>query len=410
VHAIKEYDKVSLMNKIKLDIFLPGILIAATGVGAGDLITASMAGHKIGLVLWVPLIGALLKYYLTEGIARYQMSGDETLISGWILKLGNWIKWPFFTYLIIWSFVVGGALISATAASLNALFPFTYGKYIYGALSSLGAMALIIIGNFATFEKVMAGLISLMFITVVGVAPLFLDSPSHLIAGLTSFSLFDWQNPWIIGVLGGVGGTLTIVCYGYWLQESDRQGIQGLQQSRSDLLISYILTALFSMAMMIIGTKLTAEVKGGENFVLSISALFSSKLGAWGSLFFKVGFFCGVFSSLLGVWQSVPYLFADIYALHKNKKYDDLKKSSPYRGFLYFIGLTPLCSLWIKFESIQLIYAVVGSCFIPLCALSLLILGNFHIEDTRFRNSIISNILLSICLLFFIFSGIKNLI
>jgi len=398
------------MNRIKLDTFLPGILIAATGVGAGDLITASMAGHKIGLVLWIPLIGALLKYYLTEGIARYQMAQDQTLISGWILKLGNWIKWPFFIYLIIWSFVVGGALINATAAALNALLPIEHGKYIYGALSSFGALALIIFGNFATFERVMAALISLMFITVVGVAPFFLDSPADLLTGLTSFALFDWQNPWIIGVLGGVGGTLTIVCYGYWLQESNRSGFEGLKQSRFDLIISYLLTALFSMAMMIIGTKLTAELKGGESFVLAISQLFSIKLGAWGALFFKLGFFCGVFSSLLGVWQSVPYLFADIYSLHKGINYPDLKKSSPYRSFLLCLGIIPLCSLWIKFQSIQLIYAVVGACFIPLCALSLLILGNIHIKDKRFKNSKTANLILSISLLFFLFSGIMNLI
>ncbi|MBC8146017.1 MAG: iron transporter, partial [bacterium] len=42
--------------------FGPGILIAATGVGAGDLITASLAGSDVGLVVvWAVVLGALLK-------------------------------------------------------------------------------------------------------------------------------------------------------------------------------------------------------------------------------------------------------------------------------------------------------------------------------------------------------------
>jgi hypothetical protein len=396
------------MSKIKLSTILPGILIAATGVGAGDLITASMAGYKVGLILWVPIIGAFLKYVLTEGIARYQMATGETLISGWILKLGSWIKWPFFLYLALWSFVVGGALINANAAALNSIYPIQYGKFIYGIFSSLLATGLIIFGNFALFEKVMAFLISLMFITVVATAPFFLDSPLQLFTGFTSFSLFDWNGAWIIGVLGGVGGTLTIVCYGYWLQESNRKGHEGLKQSRFDLAVSYTLTALFSVAMIIIGTKLTSDVKGGGQFVSEIAVLFSDQLGSWGGLCFKVGFFCGVFSSLLGVWQSVPYLFADVYSLHKGLENKKLQEGRPYHSYLLLMTFVPLSSLWIKFQSIQLIYAVIGAAFIPICALSLLLLGHFHISDKRFKNSLMTNTILLICLFFFLYSGFKN--
>ncbi len=63
----------------------PGILLAATGVGAGDLLTAGMAGSEVGLsVLWAALVGAMLKWTLSEGIARWQMatgtSGGEKII------------------------------------------------------------------------------------------------------------------------------------------------------------------------------------------------------------------------------------------------------------------------------------------------------------------------------------------
>ena len=53
----------------------PGLLVAATGIGAGDLATASFAGSHLGTaVLWAALIGAFLKFEVDEGLARWQLA------------------------------------------------------------------------------------------------------------------------------------------------------------------------------------------------------------------------------------------------------------------------------------------------------------------------------------------------
>jgi Mn2+/Fe2+ NRAMP family transporter len=397
------------MNKLAL--ILPGLLVAATGVGAGDLISGALAGHYLGLALWVPLVGALLKYILTEGIARFQFAHNKPLVHGWIEDLGLWIKGPFFIYLIIWSYMVGGALINANGSALNSLFPIDNGKYIYGALLSILGMLFVLPGNFNLFEKIMALLVGIMFITVISTAFSFLESPMDILLGLTKVSGFSFRDSWFLAVLGGVGGTLTILSYGYWLQEEKREGIEGLKISRIDLAISYFLTALFSIAMMILGNQLSEVSKDGALFVDQVAQLFNSKLGPWGQTIFKVGFFCGVFSSLLGVWQSVPYLFADLYSLHfknsdsQNKR--NIKKGRPYRLYLLAMAIIPLSSLWLKFQAIQLFYAVIGAFFIPLCALSLLILNNKGQKDNPFKNNLITNGLLVFTLLFFAANGAR---
>lgn len=391
-------------------LLLPGLLVATTGVGAGDLITAGLAGHHVGMILWVPLVGAILKYALTEGIARYQFATGKTLIHGWIEELSPWIKWLFFLYLFIWSYAFGAAIINACGSAMNTLFPIENGKVIYGIAQSIIAMLLVLPGNFRLFEILMTTFVFIMFVTVVGTAFFFLDSPMELVQGLTSFHLFDFKNPWSIAVLGGVGGTITIVCYGYWLQEEKRSGDDALRITKIDLGVSYFLTGLFSVAMIIIGTRLHSFVEGGENFIHLISDLFANQLGPIGKTIFQWGFWAGVFSSLLGVWQSVPYLFADTYAIHKKKSYPDLKKSKPYRLFLVMLALVPITSLTIKFQTVQLLYAIFGALFIPLCALSLLILNNFHIKDKKYKNSKAINVLLITTFLFFVYTGIKQLI
>jgi Mn2+/Fe2+ NRAMP family transporter len=94
-----------------VSVLAPGVLVAATGVGAGDLLTASLAGARVGLVvLWAPLVGAVLKWTLNEGIARWQMATGTTLLEGWSRRLGSWVRWVFLAYFLFWSLMVGGAL------------------------------------------------------------------------------------------------------------------------------------------------------------------------------------------------------------------------------------------------------------------------------------------------------------
>lgn len=395
-------------------LILPGLLVAATGVGAGDLISGAMAGHYLGLVLWIPVAGALLKYVLTEGIARYQFATGKPLIHGWFQELGPWLKVPFILYLILWSYMVGGALINACGSAFNALIPFTQqtglnGKFVYGNFFSLLGLALVIPGNFDVFEKIMAFLVGVMFFTVISTSFLFLNGPTEFITGLFAWPSFSFTDSWFLAVLGGVGGTLTILSYGYWIKESKREGLKGLKESKVDLMISYILTALFSMAMMVLGHQLPEVSKVGTNFVEQVSQLFSLKLGPWGAIVFKIGFFCGVFSSLLGVWQSVPYLFADVYLIHKKRKVDDVKKSRPYRYYLINLAIVPLSSLWIKFQGIQLLYAVIGAFFIPLCTVSLLVLNNRGSHPKYFKNQVLTNLILIFTFIFFVANGARIL-
>ena len=68
----------------------PGVLVAATGVGAGDLATAALAGGRLGTaILWAVVVGAFLKFVLTEGLARWQLASGQTLLEGAIARLGH---------------------------------------------------------------------------------------------------------------------------------------------------------------------------------------------------------------------------------------------------------------------------------------------------------------------------------
>ena len=107
-----------------LALIAPGLLVAATGVGAGDLLTASYAGSQAGLALvWAVAIGCLFKWSLTEGLARWQMATGTTLLEGWATRLGGWISWVFLGYFLLWSLVTGGSLSKACGVAGDGLLP-----------------------------------------------------------------------------------------------------------------------------------------------------------------------------------------------------------------------------------------------------------------------------------------------
>ena len=70
-------------------------------------------------ILWAAVVGSFMKWTLNEGIARWQMATGTTLLEGWVTRLGRWIQWVFLTYFVLWSFFVGGALVTAGTADIG---------------------------------------------------------------------------------------------------------------------------------------------------------------------------------------------------------------------------------------------------------------------------------------------------
>ena len=160
-----------------LAIIGPGLLVAATGIGAGDLATASFAGSFLGTgVLWAAVVGAFLKFVVTEGLTRWQLATGDTLLEGVVGKLGRGVGWLFLPYLLLWSFFVASALMSACGVTLHAMIPLfdnaDHGKVAFGILSSVTGLSLVLTGGYALFEKVMRVCIGFMFFTVVITAAL----------------------------------------------------------------------------------------------------------------------------------------------------------------------------------------------------------------------------------------------
>lgn len=194
----------------------PGLVIAATGLGAGDLVVASVAGAKYGTtLLWAALLGALMKFTMNEGLARWQLATGSTLLEGWIQRLPKFVSYYFFVYLLLWTFVVAGALIAAAGLAAHALYPALSVAH-WGIVHSLLATVLVLTGRYCLLESLMKLFIAVMMLVVLVCAILVIpDLPGSSADAALIPSIPQGSVLFIVGLIGGVGGSVTLLCYGY---------------------------------------------------------------------------------------------------------------------------------------------------------------------------------------------------
>lgn len=73
----------SNQTKVKWTLVGPGLVAAATDVGAADLVTTMIAGQRYGYaLLWAVIIGTIMKIVLVEGVGRYSLATGNSMFHG----------------------------------------------------------------------------------------------------------------------------------------------------------------------------------------------------------------------------------------------------------------------------------------------------------------------------------------
>lgn len=394
----------------------PGLVVAAAGIGSGDVIAASVGGARYGvLLLWAIAVGAFFKYVLNEGIARWQLATGKTALEGWAEYLPSWVKVYFGIYLVLWTVFVAAALTNATGLGISNLTAGRVPQSWGGVFHSLFGFVFVLLGGYGGFEKLVKGLVGIMGFCILVCAVLtFQDAPAVL-RGTFVPIIPDGAGLYVLSIIGGIGGSVTILSYNYWMREEKLAGPGQLGYVRGDIAIAYLFTALFGMAIMMTANQ-AFYVPGvaitNAQAVPKMAEMLGSILGTFGRVSYSIGFWAAVFASLLGVWQSVPYLYADFYGIIKKLSPEERERvvkvtSTPYRLALAFVALSPIPFAFTG-QPIQVIvaYTIVGSLFVPFVAATLLYLNNRVKWNTAVpHNNWPTNALLIIILLLFVIVG-----
>ncbi|PTX59126.1 Mn2+/Fe2+ NRAMP family transporter [Melghirimyces profundicolus] len=386
-------------------------------MGVGDLVAALVAGTMYGnTFVWAILIGALLKYFLNEGIGRWYLASGQTILQGW-KQLGRWATGYFGVYVIIWGFVFGAAVTSTTALATTAMFP-GIPLWAWAMFHGLLGFLLVWTGRYWLFEKVMLVLVGVMFVTVVGSAVMIAPSLGELSLGLVP-RLPEGSLFYALGLIGGVGGTITMASYGYWLREKGWRRPDWMPVMRLDATVAYTMTGIFTLALLVIGAELlfgTGTVLEGDKGLISLSGLLGERLGEPVRWLFLIGFWSASFTSLLGVWNGVPYLFSDFVRTVKKIPMEKAapylsEKSRYYRSYLAWLTFPPMLLLFLgKPFALVIAYGVLGALFMPFLAVTLIWLLNSRRVAPEYRNGWVSNIVLGASVILFGVLAVQNVI
>ncbi|MEV1293723.1 Nramp family divalent metal transporter [Pseudonocardia sp. NPDC049635] len=424
----------------------PGLLAAATGVGAGDLVATMIAGAQYGTaLLWAALLGTVLKLALGEGVGRWHLASGSTLLDGW-RRLGRWATTFFAAYIVIWGFVYGATAMSAVGLPLNALFGGLSVRY-WAMIAGVVGLALVWAQRYHVFEKFMTVLVLIKFVSVVSVAVLVTPDLGELANGLVP-RLPDGSVVYVLGLIGGVGGTITMAAYGYWMFAKGWKGTGWLSMMRLDNTVGYVMTGIFVIAMLVVGSTmlLGQDLTENDRGLLTLGEALGAGYGEWARILFLVGFLAVTSSSLLGVWNGVSLLFADMVRtlrLPHGKAAEtvgtdaavgaaattdaavgaaattaaagdgaaapgapaersgafvatEIERSLPFRGYLLWLTVPPMALLFIDRPfGLTLVYGVLGSVFMPFLAITLMLLLNSKRIAAEGRSRWLSNTLLA---------------
>ncbi|MWJ41622.1 Nramp family divalent metal transporter [Clavibacter michiganensis] len=394
----------------------PGLVVAATGIGAGDLVATLVAGSRFGYaLLWAAVLGVIIKIFLVEGAGRYSLATGKTIFEGW-RTVGRWTTWYFGPYILIWGLVYGAAAMSSSALPLAALFPGVDLK-VFAIVCGLVGAVVVWFGRYSAFEKIIAVFVGLMFVTVVGAAIVTVPNVPALLTGLVP-TIPEGGLVVALSIAGGVGGTITLAAYGYWLREKGWVAPRWMKVMRIDNSVAYVMSGIFVLSMLVVGAELlySADIAlaDGEGGLVQLADVLGERYGAFMTWFFLLGFFATSFSSILGVWNGVSLMFADFLGTVRGLDVEDPRRrlgGSYYRAFIVWLTIPPIGLLFLD-QPIGLIiaYGVLGALFMPFLAITLLVLLNTDRTPRAWRNRPLSNTVMGLSALLFVVLGVQQLV
>lgn len=335
----------------------PGMILAASIVGTGELINTTALGAEQGFILlWLILFSCVIKVFIQVELGRYAVTQGKTTLAALDTlpgpRLGaSWLCW-------LWLFMMlttNGQLAAMEGLVGQAVLLAIYGdagppadagpwggEPFWAAVTALAAIALLLSGGYKRLERVttaMVGLVTLMTVLCAMRLPVSLgDIASGLSLRLPSseeglflaFSAFG---------ITGVGAS-ELFAYPYWCIEKGYARATGprsddpawaarargwLRVMRLDSWFSMVVFTLATVAFYFMGASVLhgdlatgeivpADLKG-SGMIRTLSRMYVEVLGSWSRPLFLFGAWAVLFKTLYVATAANSRMTADFLHL-----------------------------------------------------------------------------------------------
>jgi len=326
----------------------PGIVVAGSVIGSGELINTPVQAAKFGfLLLWVVLLSCVIKYFLQVEIARHCLVHNRTTfealnrIPGPKLGGASWVVLLYIVgYFAAMMTIIG--IIGALSGLMHGIWPLATSQgvstRVWGVIMIGFTIGLLWGGWYRQLELLVMILVGAFSLSV-GLGVFLIQgtpyriSPDELLSGLT-FSLGDNRKEAafaVISLMGALGVAANeLLMYPYWILEKGYARELGDPESPGwtervrekvrliwiDAGFSTVLATIVTAAFFLLGAAVLfrKEIEPkGLDVVDQISGVFTESYGEWSKVVFLVGAFCTLYSTLVVVAAASGRMAADLF-------------------------------------------------------------------------------------------------
>ncbi len=205
----------------------PGLIIAASIVGSGELIVTTKLGADVGFtLLWFIILGCVIKVFVQIELGRYAITHGQTTLQaldsvpGPRLGLG-WMVYVWLAMYVATFFQLAG--IVGSIAEVFRLGGSDWGERMWAGIVALSCAVLLAVGRYRLIERVSTTMVALFTVfTIMAVAALYWTDYAVTATQLSEGLQFRLPDDFTIAfaAFGIIGvGASELIYYPYWCLE-----------------------------------------------------------------------------------------------------------------------------------------------------------------------------------------------
>ena len=301
----------------------PGLVVALTWLGAGDLVDSAVAGGNYGYTLmWAMALALLVRFGFVSIIAKYQLCNrrGESVLSG-LKRVHPWAPLFVAAAAVVFGHIYGSFLVRGLGLASERLFGFG-APFAWSAAWVAAAAVFVLRGLYRRLEIVFYAFLALLGVSVIGVAAWSGPDPAAAARGVLLFETPEREGAFgallvATSLIGAVGGSIANLLYPYFIQQKGWRGPGFRRLQLWDLAAGLGVLALLNLSVWTIGAEVLHARGATIRTLDDLAGLLTVALGAAGAWIFYLGVFAAVYSSVIGGAMGYGYLVTDAVRVHR---------------------------------------------------------------------------------------------
>lgn len=363
----------------------PGIVLASSIVGSGEVIATTTLGAQVGFAaLWIVLVSCAIKPVVQAELGRYTILTGKTGLDGFNGVPGpragvSWLVWAWALTVALTLLQVGG-MYGGVGQVLNVLVPAVPVRAWVGICLAI-TLAVLLGGGYARIERFAMIKVAMFTLITVFAAAVLLRRPGAVSADdlATGLSLQIPSTGLVtaIAVFGitGVGAT-ELVMYPYWCVEKGYARFVGPREATPewaarargwirvmhlDILCSLAIYTMATVAFYLLGAGVLHKmgvVPAARDTVAVLSQIYTQTLGGWALWVFYAGVVVTLYGTIFASTAAHSRMMADLVRILGVYPREDAHSRRQWRNrFVVLLGTLPAVFYWFFESPVRMVVA-----------------------------------------------------